>query len=74
MQMTNIVVTHVMESVFRIADHIVMLDKGLVILDGSLEELRSSPDPRIKHFVSGEIDALSGNSERHDAFVRDLLL
>ncbi|MAG58862.1 MAG: ABC transporter ATP-binding protein [Planctomycetes bacterium] len=28
MRMTNVVVTHVMESVQRIADHIIMLDKG----------------------------------------------
>ncbi len=74
MGITNIVVTHVMESVFRIADHVVMLDRGRVILDGSLQDLRTSTHPLIKQFVSGELEPAEKDTARHDAFVKDLLM
>src|SRR5690606_34237632 len=55
MGMTNVVVTHVMESVQRIADHIIMLDKGRVILDGTLDDLMESEDPRVRQFRTGDL-------------------
>lgn len=74
MGMTNVVVTHVMESVRRIADKIVMLDRGRVILYGTLDDLLKSTDPKIVGFVNGETDALAGADEAHQEFVRDLLM
>lgn len=74
MGMTNIVVTHVMESVNRIADKVVMLDKGKVILYGTLQDLLDSEDPRVKTFVKGETDHLAGDTDRQQAFVDDLLM
>lgn len=74
MGITNIVVTHVMESVRRIADRVVMLDRGRVLLDGSLNELCSSQDPLIKAFVSGDVEAAGAETSRQDAFFKDLLM
>ncbi|MEE9394551.1 MAG: ATP-binding cassette domain-containing protein [Planctomycetota bacterium] len=73
MGMTNVVVTHVMESVQRIADKVVMLDKGKVILFGTLDDLLTSEDQRIQRFVRGETEGLDadGSSER---FIQDLLM
>ncbi|MCA9319775.1 MAG: ATP-binding cassette domain-containing protein, partial [Planctomycetes bacterium] len=73
MGMTNVVVTHVMESVRRIADKIVMLDKGKIVLYGTLDDLLSSTDPRVVKFVNGETDALTGG-EDNQRFVADLLM
>jgi phospholipid/cholesterol/gamma-HCH transport system ATP-binding protein len=73
MGITNIVVTHVMESVRRIADHVVMLDHGKVLLDGDLKELQNSPHPLVKAFVSGDLEPAAADTARHDAFFRDLL-
>lgn len=74
MRMTSIVVTHVMESVQRIADHIVMLDKGQVILDGTLDDLMESDDPRIKQFRTGDLAGPGGGVTSTEAYHRDLLM
>ena len=74
MGMSNVVVTHVMESVERIADHIVMLDKGEVILDGSLQDLLESEDGRIKRFRTGEIGTEGSAETGTSDYVRDLLM
>jgi len=50
-KMTIVVVTHELESVFKIADHIIMLDLGEVIFRGTLDELRKSGDERIIMFL-----------------------
>jgi phospholipid/cholesterol/gamma-HCH transport system ATP-binding protein len=74
MGITNIVVTHVMESVRRIADHVIMLDRGSVRLDGDLKELLGSQDPSVKAFVSGDLEVAGAEASAHDAFFKDLLM
>jgi phospholipid/cholesterol/gamma-HCH transport system ATP-binding protein len=74
MKITNIVVTHVMESVRRIADHVVMLDRGRVRLDGSLQDLLGSHDTLVKSFVSGDLEPAAADMARHQAFFKDLLM
>jgi phospholipid/cholesterol/gamma-HCH transport system ATP-binding protein len=74
MRMTNIVVTHVMESVRRIADRVIMLDRGRILLDGTLDDLLTSPDPKIQSFINGETEQLVGDSGAFDRFVSDLLM
>ncbi len=73
MGMTSVVVTHVMESVRRIADHIVMLDKGEIILNGTLEDLDASNDPRIVQFRTGETEGPNTGVTTNEAFLQDLL-
>ena len=51
---TSIVVTHRMESAFRIATHMVMLYEGRVRADGSPEEIRRSEDPLVQQFIQGQ--------------------
>ncbi len=74
MGMTNVVVTHVMESVQRIADHVVMLDKGKVILDGDLDRLAASDDPRVRQFRTGELDGPAFGTTAPQDYLKDLLL
>jgi phospholipid/cholesterol/gamma-HCH transport system ATP-binding protein len=74
MKITNVVVTHVMESVRRIADHVVMLAQGRVIVDGSLHDLQESQDPVVKAFVSGDLEPEAEDAARHAAFFKDLLM
>ena len=73
MGMTNVVVTHVMESVQRIADRILMLDKGEVVLDGSLEDLLASDDPRIVQFRTGDLGNDLQDQVGRQEYYRDLL-
>ena len=74
MGMTNVVVTHVMESVQRIADHVIMLDKGKVILDGDLDHLAASDDPRVRQFRTGELEGPAFGTTAPQDYLKDLLL
>lgn len=53
---TNVVVTHEMRSVFRIADRVVFMKEGLVYWEGTPEELKASKDPVLANFVEGRAD------------------
>ena len=73
MRMTSVVVTHVMESVRRIADHLVMLDTGQIILDGTLDDLDRSDDPRVVQFRTGELTGPNTGVVSEQQFLEDLL-
>ena len=49
---TSVVVSHDMESALRIADHIVVLDAGGVLTQGSPEDMKSSQVPLVQDFLS----------------------
>jgi phospholipid/cholesterol/gamma-HCH transport system ATP-binding protein len=74
MGMTNVVVTHVMESVERIADHVVMLDRGQVIYDGPLAGFKDSADERIVQFRTGDLSGPGTGTMSAEAYLRDLLM
>lgn len=51
---TSIVVSHDLRSIFGIADRIAMIYKGLIRLDGPPAAFRESRDPIIRQFIRGE--------------------
>jgi phospholipid/cholesterol/gamma-HCH transport system ATP-binding protein len=54
LNVTSIVVTHDMNSAFKVADRIVMLHEGHLIFDGTTEEIQNSDNPDVQRFVLGE--------------------
>ncbi|HEY5720150.1 MAG TPA: ABC transporter ATP-binding protein [Gammaproteobacteria bacterium] len=50
--MTIVVVTHELDSAFKIADRVTVLDRGDVRFIGSVPELRASPDERIQNLLN----------------------
>ena len=56
LNITSVVVTHDMNSVFRIADRIVMLHQGNVLEIGTPDEIRHSKNPIIRQFVAGSAE------------------
>ena len=50
--MSIVVVTHELESAFRIADRITMLDQGNILTIGTVEELRSSENDRVQRLLN----------------------
>jgi len=50
--MTVVVVTHELESIKKIADRVVMLDAGRVIIEGPLDHVLRSDDPRVRDFFN----------------------
>lgn len=54
LHVTSIVVTHDLASAFKVADRMVMLHEGRVVLEGSPDEFRASTDPIVSRFLRGE--------------------
>ena len=52
MRMSIVVVTHELESAFKIADSITVLDHGEVLMTGSVAEVRASDHPRIQDLLN----------------------
>jgi len=52
--MTSIVVSHDLTSIFAIADRISFIYQGRVHLCGTPEDFRSSPDPVVQQFITGQ--------------------
>lgn len=52
LDMTLVVVTHELNSVFKIADRIIVLDQGEVLVTGSIEEVRNSGNQRVQDLLS----------------------
>ncbi|MCW9006193.1 MAG: ABC transporter ATP-binding protein [Gammaproteobacteria bacterium] len=52
MNMTIVVVTHELDSAFKIADRITVLDHGEILMCGTVEEVRSSTNDRIQNLLN----------------------
>lgn len=57
-QMTNVIVTHEMRSVFRIADRVIFLKEGKLYWEGTPQELQESSDPELSNFIHGRSGAV----------------
>lgn len=54
LKVTSIVVTHDMNSAYKVADSIVMLYHGQVVAEGTPEAIRNTKHPVVKQFINGE--------------------
>lgn len=54
--LTSVVVTHSMESVFRVADRVAMLYNGKVLEVGPPEQIRESKNAIVQQFIKGQIE------------------
>jgi phospholipid/cholesterol/gamma-HCH transport system ATP-binding protein len=66
-RMTILVVTHELESAFRIADRLAMLHKGCLIAIGTKEEFSGNIHPRMRQFLDRQPDPIAG--EVAEAFI-----
>jgi phospholipid/cholesterol/gamma-HCH transport system ATP-binding protein len=65
-KMSIVVVTHELASAFLIADRMIVLDKGVIVADATVDEMKNSTQPRVRQFldrvpepeVTGEINYL----------------
>jgi phospholipid/cholesterol/gamma-HCH transport system ATP-binding protein len=56
MGMTIVVVTHELESAFRIADRITVLDAGAILTIGSVEAVQNSDNERVQDLLQRRFD------------------
>lgn len=52
MNMSIVVVTHELESAFKIADRITVLDHGRILMTGTVAEVQSCPHPRVQDLLN----------------------
>jgi len=70
---TSIVVSHDIESAFKIADKIIILFYGDIIAEGTPEEIRESRDPKVRQFITGSPDGPIPFNLTDKDFLEDLL-
>jgi phospholipid/cholesterol/gamma-HCH transport system ATP-binding protein len=70
---TSVVVTHEMDSAFRIADRMVLLDRGKFIVSGTPKEMRESTDPLVHQFINGLAEGPLTDRRRAGGYEMDLL-
>lgn len=69
--MTAVVVTHDLDSAFRIADRIGVLYNGRLLAEGTPDEIRAVEDPRIRNFVLREPRSRGDHAEVWQKFFVD---
>jgi len=52
--LTSIVVTHDMGTAFSVSDRLVMLGRGRVLMQGTPDDFRTTPDPYVRDFIDGK--------------------
>lgn len=70
---TSVVVTHEMDSAYRIADRMALLDRGKFVAAGTPEQMRASSDPVVKQFVNGLTEGPLTQRRRGGTYEVDLL-
>jgi phospholipid/cholesterol/gamma-HCH transport system ATP-binding protein len=60
LEVTSVVITHDMDSAYRVADRIGMLHEGVIRFMGTPEEIQACPDPVVKGFIEGKPELLEG--------------
>jgi len=65
MGMTICVVTHELESAFKIADRITVLDKGDVLFIGTVAELKNHPSERIQNLLNRRSEEAEINADEY---------
>ena len=59
---TGVVITHDMDSAYRISDRIAMLYEGKMRAVGTVDEIRNSEDPLVRAFIEGRPELMEGMS------------
>ena len=79
---TSVVVTHEMDSAFRIADRMIMLDEGVVLLDAKREDFEAIRDGRltggekidlIRQFLRGDSEGPITQRRQDSGYEEDIL-
>jgi len=70
---TTVVVTHEMDSAFRVADRMVLLDRGKFVASGTPDEMKNSTDPLVHQFIFGLTQGPLTQRRRESNYEEDLL-
>lgn len=65
LRMSVVVVTHELESAFKIADRICVLDRGEILAIGTVAEIRNSANPRIQNLLNRRVETADLDPEEY---------
>ena len=65
MDVSIVVVTHELDSAFRIADRILVLDKGKVLVIGSVDDVRNSDNERVQNLLNRRSEDVVVNADEY---------
>ncbi len=60
LKVTSVVVTHDMESAFRVTNRIALISNRRFAFVGTKEEAQKSDDPLVRHFIEGDLETSDG--------------
>jgi phospholipid/cholesterol/gamma-HCH transport system ATP-binding protein len=55
LDITSIVVTHDIESAYRVGDRIAMLHDGKIVYEGTPDQVENTDNPLVRGFVKGQL-------------------
>ena len=70
---TSVVVTHEMDSAFRVASRMVLLDRGKFIISGTPDQIRRSDNKLVQQFIQGLTEGPLTERRRAGGYEEDLL-
>lgn len=59
LEVTSVVVTHDLELCFGVSDRVGLLQRGVIAVEGTAEEMRGSRHPQMRAFIEGSVDPAS---------------
>lgn len=72
LQVTSVVVTHDMQSVFRIASRIAMLHEGEIVEVGTADKIKRSDNELVVQFINGNPEGPMEILKKGDDYLKDL--
>lgn len=73
MGLTNVVISHDIQSAFRIADWIVLLHRGRIAAQGTVIDIVKNEDPLVRQFITGSVEGPMEVRGSEHAYYQDLL-
>lgn len=65
MNITIVVVTHELQSAFKIADRITMIDHGKVLMTGTVDEVRAAKDEHMQHLFNRLLEEVPVDADEY---------
>jgi len=56
LDITSVVISHDIESTLKIADFVSMIYDGKAVINGTIDDFKTTDDPYVKQFISGSME------------------
>jgi phospholipid/cholesterol/gamma-HCH transport system ATP-binding protein len=53
---TGVIISHEIPDIFEVADRVALLYNGIIVESGTPDEIRNSPNPAVRQFITGSLE------------------